>query len=121
MRTPPGKTAFPAFIPPWAHDGGTSALIVRLKDPATRARIREDMTTPSKDWDNEWLAIDGPQDILITAVINKELMKYQGKRVSQIASEWHEDAIDTICDFLIRDQAGSSVAVFGHGRSRTCV
>jgi len=107
------QNSFSAFIPPWAHDGGTSALIVRLKDPATRARIREDMTTPSKDWDNEWLAIDGPQDILITAVINKELMKYQGKRVSQIASEWHEDAIDTICDFLIRDQAGSSVAVFG--------
>jgi dihydroorotase/N-acyl-D-amino-acid deacylase len=40
-------------------------------------------------------------------------MKYQGKRLSEIAAEWHEDAIDTICDFLIRDQAGSGVAVFG--------
>jgi len=104
---------FSAFIPPWAHDGGNEALIVRLKDPAMRARIRQDMNTPSKDWDNEWLAIQGPQDILITAVNNKELLKYQGKRVSEIADEWHEDAIDTICDFLIRDQAGSSVAVFG--------
>jgi dihydroorotase/N-acyl-D-amino-acid deacylase len=107
------ENSFSAFIPPWAHDGGNSALIVRLKDPATRARIRDDMTKPSKDWDNEWLAIKGPQDILITAVINKELMKYQGKRVSEVAAEWHEDPIDTICDFLIRDQAGSSVAVFG--------
>jgi N-acyl-D-amino-acid deacylase len=107
------QNSFSAFIPPWAHDGGNSALVVRLKDPAVRARIREDMITPSKDWDNEWLAIKGPEDILITAVINKELLKYQGKRVSEIANEWHEDAIDTICDFLIRDQAGSSVAVFG--------
>ncbi len=107
------ENSFSAFIPPWAHDGGNSALIVRLKDPVSRARIREDMTTPSKDWDNEWLAIKGPQDILITAVINKELIKYQGKRISEIAAEWHEDPIDTICDFLIRDQAGSSVAVFG--------
>jgi N-acyl-D-amino-acid deacylase len=104
---------FSAFIPPWAHDGGNSALVVRLKDPAARARIRADMITPSKDWDNEWLEIKGPEDILITSVINKELLKYQGKRVSEIADEWHEDAIDTICDFLIRDQAGSSVAVFG--------
>jgi len=104
---------FSAFIPPWAHDGGNQALVVRLKDPAMRARIRQDMITPSKDWDNEWLAIQGPQDILITAVINKDLRKYQGKRVSEIADEWHEDPIDTICDFLIRDQAGSSVAVFG--------
>jgi dihydroorotase/N-acyl-D-amino-acid deacylase len=107
------ENSFSAFIPPWAHDGGNSALVVRLKDPATRARIRKDMTTPSQDWDNEWLEIKGPEDILITAVINKELLKYQGKRVSEIAAEWHEDAIDTICDFLIRDQGGSSVAVFG--------
>ncbi len=104
---------FSAFIPPWAHDGGNEALVVRLKDPAMRARIRQDMTTPSKDWDNEWLAIKGPQDILITAVINKDLRKYQGKRISEIADEWHEDPINTIFDFLIRDQAGSSVAVFG--------
>ena len=107
------ENSFSAFIPPWAHDGGNAALIVRLKDPAMRARIRADMTTPSKDWDNEWLAIKGPQDILITAVLNEELLKYQGKRVSEIAAEWHEDPIDTICDFLIRDHAGSSVAVFG--------
>src|SRR5215471_18115353 len=45
---------FSAFIPPWAHDGGTAKLIERLKDPATRARIRKDMLTASKTWDNEW-------------------------------------------------------------------
>jgi dihydroorotase/N-acyl-D-amino-acid deacylase len=107
------ENSFSAFIPPWAHDGGNQALVVRLKDPAARARIRQDMNTPSKDWDNEWLAIKGPEDILITAVINPELRKYQGMRLSDIAAEWHEDPIDTICDFLLRDQAGSSVAVFG--------
>jgi N-acyl-D-amino-acid deacylase len=107
------ENSFSAFIPPWAHDGGTDALIGRLKDPATRARIHKDMMTPSMEWDNEWLEIKGPQDILITAVVNKELVKYQGKRVSEIAQEWHEDPIDAICDFLIKDLAGTSVAVFG--------
>ena len=57
-----------AFVPPWAHDGGDAKLIERLKDPATRARIRKDMETPSKDWDNEWDEITGPQDVMITAV-----------------------------------------------------
>ena len=52
---------FSAFIPPWAHDGGDAKLIERLKDPAMRARIRKDMETPSKDWDNEWQEITGPQ------------------------------------------------------------
>src|SRR5271155_313177 len=107
------ENSFSAFIPPWAHDGGSAALIARLKDPATRARIHKDMLTPSMDWDNEWLEIKGPQDILITAVVNKELLKYQGKRVSEIAQEWHEEPIDAICDFLIKDLAGTSVAVFG--------
>jgi N-acyl-D-amino-acid deacylase len=107
------ENSFSAFIPPWAHDGGSDALIARLKDPTTRARIRKDMGTPSMDWDNEWLAIKGPQDILITAVFNKDLLKYQGMRVSEIAAQWHEDAIDAICDFLIKDFTGTSVAVFG--------
>src|SRR6202789_2717866 len=39
---------FSAFIPPWAHDGGTGKLVQRLKDPATRERIRKDMLTRSK-------------------------------------------------------------------------
>ncbi len=107
------ENSFSAFIPPWAHDGGSDALIARLKDPEMRARIRQDMLTPSMEWDNEWLEIKGPQDILITAVVNKELVKYQGKRVSEIAQEWHEDPIDAICDFLIKDLAGTNVAVFG--------
>jgi N-acyl-D-amino-acid deacylase len=111
------ENSFSAFIPPWAHDGGTDKLIERLKDPAIRAQIRKDMQTPSDKWDNEWLAITGPQDILITAVNNKELLKYEGKRISDIAEEWKEDPIDTICDFLIKDRAATSVAVFGMAES----
>jgi N-acyl-D-amino-acid deacylase len=107
------ENSFSAFIPPWAYDGGAPKLIARLKDPATRARIRADMLTPTDKWDNEWLAIEGPEDILITAVNNPALLPYEGKRVSEIAKEWHEDAIDTICDFLIKDNAATSVAVFG--------
>jgi dihydroorotase/N-acyl-D-amino-acid deacylase len=107
------ENSFSAFIPPWAHEGGNAKLIERLKDPDTRARIRKDMLTPSQDWDNEWLAITGPEDILITAVVNKDLLPYQGKRISEIAQIWHEDPIETICDFLAKDGAATEVAVFG--------
>ncbi|HEY2397136.1 MAG TPA: D-aminoacylase [Rudaea sp.] len=106
-----------AFTPPWANDGGSEKLVERLKDPALRARMRKDMTTPTGDWDNEWLAIKGPQDILICSVNNPELVKYQGKRVSEIATMWHKDAIDTIFDFLIKDKAGTYVTVFGMDES----
>ncbi len=102
-----------AFIPPWASDGGNAKLVERLKDPATRAKIHQDMLTPTDTWDNEWLAIEGPQDIIITAVANPALQQYAGKRVNEIATQWHMDPIETICDFLVKDNGGTQVAVFG--------
>jgi dihydroorotase/N-acyl-D-amino-acid deacylase len=107
------QNTFSAIIPPWAHDGGTSKLLERLRDPAMRARIRKDMTTPGTNWDNEWLAINGPHDILISVVNNPQLARYQGMRIDEIAKQWHEDAIDTIMDFLIKDDATTSVVIFG--------
>ncbi len=103
---------FSAFIPPWAHDGGTSKLVERLKDPVTRARIRKDMTTPSRDWDNEWQEIPGPEAIMIGAVENPVLLSMQGKRLSEIAKIWNKDPIDALCDLLIQDPS-IGVAVFG--------
>ena len=105
--------SFSAFIPPWAHDGGDAALIQRLKDPATRARIRKDMLDPHGDWDNEWQEIPGPEAIQIAVVQNPELVPLQGKRLSEVAAMWHEDAIDALCDLLIKDKAFTNVAVFG--------
>ena len=104
---------FSAFIPPWAHDGGDAKLIERLKDPAMRARIRKDMQTPSKDWDNEWQEIPGPEAILVSVVQNPKLVPLQGKTIAEIAKLWNKDPIDTIFDLLIEDSAFTSVAVFG--------
>jgi len=109
---------FSAFVPPWAHDGGDVKLVERLKDPAARARIRKDMTSNGKDsagedWDNEWQEIPGPDAVLIAVVQNPELVPLQGKRLSDVAALWHEDAIDALCDLLIKDNAFTEVAVFG--------
>jgi dihydroorotase/N-acyl-D-amino-acid deacylase len=102
-----------AFVPAWAHDGGDAKLIERLKDPAARARIRKDLMTPSRDWDNEWQEISGPQDVLICAVQNPKLLPLQGKTVAEIAKLWNKDPMDTLFDLLIEDNAFTEVAVFG--------
>jgi len=103
---------FSAFIPAWAHEGGSGKLVERLKDPATRERIRKDMLTPSKDWDNEWQEIPGPEAVMIGVVQNPKLLPLQGKRLSEIAKLWNKDPMDALFDFLIQDPF-SDVAVFG--------
>lgn len=102
-----------SYTPPWAHNGGADKLLARLQDRATRARIRKDMETPTKDWDNEWQEIAGPQGIMIASVDNPDLINLQGKTMAEIAKMWHEDAIDAIFDLLIKDKARTYVVTFG--------
>ena len=104
---------FSAFIPAWAHDGGNAKLVERLKDPATRDRIRKDMLTPSDQWDNEWQEIPGPEAVLIGVVHNPQLLPLQGKTLAEIAKIWNKDPMDALFDLLIEDHALTSVAVFG--------
>jgi dihydroorotase/N-acyl-D-amino-acid deacylase len=104
---------FSAFIPAWAHDGGNAKLIERLKDPATRERIRKDMLTPSDQWDNEWQEIPGPEAVLVGVVHNPQLLPLQGKTLAEIAKLWNKDSMDALFDLLIEDHALTSVAVFG--------
>jgi len=109
---PAGFNTFSAIVPPWAHDGGDAKLIERLKDPATRARIRKEMETPGGNWDNEWQEVAGPESILVGAVANPKLLPLQGKTIAEIAKLWGKDPFDTIFDLLIEDQAYTSVAIF---------
>lgn len=102
-----------AFVPPWALDGGKAKLVERLKDPATRARIRKALLTPSGDWDNEWSEIAGPEDVLITAVQNPKLVPFQGKRLTEVAKAWNKEPMDALFDFLIADEGFTFCAVFG--------
>jgi N-acyl-D-amino-acid deacylase len=104
---------FSAFIPAWAHDGGNAKLIERLKDPATRERIRKDMLTPSDQWDNEWQEIPGPEAVLIGVAHNPQLLPLQGKTLAEIAKTWNKDPMDALFEMLIEDHALTSVAVFG--------
>jgi len=102
-----------AFVPPWAHDGGVEQLIARLKDPATRAKIKQEMQTPGGKWDNEWQEIPGPEAVTICVVQDESLRELQGKTLAQVAALWKSDPLDALFDLLIKDHAFTEVAVFG--------
>ena len=52
---PRGGGAWVQSLPLWALDGGMAAMVVRLRDPEVRARIREHIAVPQGlDWSNHW-------------------------------------------------------------------
>jgi len=105
-----GATSLGASIPPWAHEGGTDQFIARLRDPATRERLKREMRAASSQWENLFLGSGGGQGVLVCSVLNRSLSKYEGKRVSEIANMMgSSDEIDALMDLVIadRDQAGA--------------
>ena len=101
-----------AFIPPWAHDGGSARLIERLKDPQIRSRLKRELASGATDWDNEWQAVPGPEAILISTVKAPTLRSIQGRTLADIAKARGTDPMDALFDILIEDHAETEVAVF---------
>jgi dihydroorotase/N-acyl-D-amino-acid deacylase len=106
-----GSTSLSACLPPWAQEGGTDKMIARLKDAATRERLKKEVTTDAKDWENIYLGSGGPAGILIGSVTHRELEKWQGKRLSEIAEAEKKDPLDALFDFIIADH-GQTGAIF---------
>ncbi len=102
-----------AFVPPWAHDGGTAKLLERLRDPAARARIKSDMQTPSAEWDNEWTEIESPEQLMIGVVKEPKLLGLQGQTLAAIAKARGTEPLDTLLDILLEDRGFTYCAVFG--------
>jgi len=106
-----GSTSLSACLPPWALEGGTDRMIARLRDPQTRARLKREIKTDAKDWENIYLGSGGPSGILIASVVNHELENWQGKRLSEIAAAQTKDPLDALLDFIIADH-GQTGAIF---------
>ncbi len=100
---PAGGTGLDACIPPWAHDGGDEAMLARLKDPETRAKIIADMKTPSDEWENMWLEVKTPDNILLAGFTTEALKPLTGKTLAQVAAERGALPEDTLIDLLIED------------------
>jgi len=108
-----GATSLGAAVPPWSHEGGTAKFVERLKDPETREKLKQEMRTPSNNWENFYMGAGGGEGILISSVLNRELAKYEGKRINEVARMMGEkDEIDALFDLLIADNAQTSMIIF---------
>jgi dihydroorotase/N-acyl-D-amino-acid deacylase len=71
------------------------------------------MRAPSGSWENFYLGAGGGEGILISSVLNRELAKYEGKRLNEVAKLMGKnDEIDALFDLLIDDNAQTGMVVF---------
>src|SRR5437870_7674725 len=79
-----GSTGLDASMPPWVQEGGYNAWAKRLQDSKIRDRVRQQMTTPSDDWENLLLAAGGDGTLLV-GFKNEALRIYAGKTLTEVA------------------------------------
>jgi N-acyl-D-amino-acid deacylase len=97
-------------IPLWAREGGFDKLVERLKDPATRERIKKDMDDPNATtWENQWYGANGGDGVMVSTVLNPALRRYEGMTLTGIGKAMGKDPRDAVIDLVVADKGETSV------------
>ena len=54
-----GNNNLSSIVPPWAHEGGKSQMLARLKDPKEREKMKRDIRGGIAGWYNHYTAVGG--------------------------------------------------------------
>jgi N-acyl-D-amino-acid deacylase len=107
-----GATALASSLPPWVADGGIGKLLGRLKDPAVRVKIKQEMATEHESWENLYLGSGGASGVLVAGIVNPDLKEYDGKTLAQIAAAQKKEPLDALFDLVLADRAQTGAIYF---------
>ena len=107
-----GATGLDASMPPWVQEGGLDAWIKRLKDPATRAKVKLAMDSPGTNWENLYLGTGSPERILLLGFKTDSLKPLQGKTLAEVAKMRGKSAEETAMDLVVQDGSRVETAYF---------
>lgn len=97
-----GSTGLDASMPPWVQEGGYNDWVKRLQDPAIRQRVLHEMTTPTNQWENLFLAA-GPENVLLVGFRADSLKPLTGKSLAEVAKMRNSTPPETAIDLVIQD------------------
>src|SRR4029079_19163361 len=104
-----GSTLLGAILPPWAHVGGTEATLVRLREGAARARMKQAMADPGPaDWDNFW-SWSGPEGIVVADIPSGRHPEWLGKSLAEVARMRGQDPFDGALHLALHERTGGAV------------
>lgn len=102
---PAASTGLDAAMPPWVQEGGNAAWYARLRDPAVRARVAEEMKRDEPGWSNTLREAGGPENVLIVGLRNPALKPLIGKTLAAIAAERGVAPEVAAMDLVAEDQS----------------
>jgi N-acyl-D-amino-acid deacylase len=111
-----GQNNLSSIIPPWAHEGGSKAMIQRLKDPALRARLEKEILNgiPGSDWYNHYTATGGWDGMLLVTLRNPKYKQFQGKRMSEVIKAMDKPPLDALFELLVENDGSVPTVYFHH-------
>jgi N-acyl-D-amino-acid deacylase len=98
-------TGLDAMMPAWSQEGGHDAWIARLKNPAMRQRILEEIENPGDDWHNSYHEAGTAENVLVTAFKNPALHHLTGKSLAEVAAMRGVSPVEVAMDLIIEDNS----------------
>ncbi|HKY98428.1 MAG TPA: D-aminoacylase [Gemmatimonadaceae bacterium] len=98
-----GATGLDASMPPWVQEGGYNEWAKRLKDPQIRARVAQEMRTPTDKWENFFAAVESPEKIILAGFKADSLKPLTGKSLAEVAKLRGKSPEETAMDLVIED------------------
>ena len=87
------NTGLQAVLPAWALEGNRLEQLARLRDPAVRRRLAEELA--DRRWDR----------VMIAEVTQEPHRRYEGLRVSDAAKGVGKAPLEFVCDILVEEEA----------------
>ena len=98
-----GATGLDASMPPWVQEGGYNEWAKRLRDPAIRARVAQEMRTPTDKWENFFTAVGSADKIILVGFRNDSLKPLTGKTLLEVSKMRGKSPEETAMDLVIED------------------
>jgi N-acyl-D-amino-acid deacylase len=93
------STGLAVVVPDWAHEGGTDALLERLRDPEMRRRIEADETETERSWE----AI-----VIARARRHPDLV---GRSIAEVAADRGLAPLAAACDLLLEEDGAVPIVI----------
>ena len=103
------SSGFSQLLPGWVQEGGVEAMLARLRDPVTRAKVHEDT---SKGWFGGLPWSFEPH--VVATVASEQNRELVGKTLAEIAEMRGVDGIEAM--LMLIDEEDNEVAEIMHNR-----